>query len=55
MFEIDVDEDALARLIEALDAMGDRSACLREQARYQARYPRGVHAAAVTGRCALRK
>lgn len=48
-------EDALARLIEALDAMGDKSACLREKARYQARYPRGVHAAAVIGRCASRK
>jgi TolA-binding protein len=48
-------EDALARLIEALDAMGDRAGCLREQGRYQARYPRGVHATAVGARCASRK
>jgi hypothetical protein len=48
-------EDALARLIEALDKLGDQAGCLREQGRYQARYPRGVHAAAVGGRCASRK
>lgn len=44
-------EDALARLIEALSALGDQVACLEEQRRYQARYPRGVHAAAVRSRC----
>jgi len=44
-------EDALARLIEALSAMGDQTACLDAQRSYQARYPRGVHAAAVRSRC----
>jgi TolA-binding protein len=44
-------EDALARLVEALDAMGDNAACLTEQRRYQARYPSGVHAASVSARC----
>ena len=48
-------EDALARLIEALDALGDQATCAQEQRRYQVRYPRGVHAAAVRGRCASRK
>jgi TolA-binding protein len=48
-------EDALARLIEALDAMGDQAACLQEQRRYEARYSRGVHAVTVRGRCVSRK
>ena len=48
-------EDALARLIETLDAMGDRATCAEEQRRYQSRYPRGVHAAAVRSRCTSRK
>jgi TolA-binding protein len=48
-------EDALARLIEALDSLGDRATCLQEQRRYQARYPRGVHASSVRGRCVSKK
>jgi transmembrane sensor len=47
-------EDALARLVEAVDAMGNQKACLAEQQRYLARYPSGVHAASVRGRCAAR-
>jgi ferric-dicitrate binding protein FerR (iron transport regulator) len=46
-------EDALARLIEALDAMHDGAACLAEQKRYELRYPRGVHAGSVRSRCAF--
>jgi len=49
-----VREDAMARLIESVDAMGDKAACLTEQQRYQARYPGGVHAAAVRARCGTR-
>jgi len=46
-----VREDAMARLVESLDAMRDRDACSKERQRYLARYPKGVHAAAVEGRC----
>jgi TolA-binding protein len=44
-------EDALARLVEALSAMRDRSTCSAEQQRYLSRYPNGVHAAAVRACC----
>jgi TolA-binding protein len=46
-----VREDALARLIEALDAMSDRAQCLKERSRYQQQYPKGVHAESVQNRC----
>jgi TolA-binding protein len=49
-----VREDAMARLVESVDALGDKSACLTEQQRYQARYPDGVHAASVRARCRAR-
>lgn len=45
-------EDALARLVEALDAMHAGRACLVEQKRYEQRYPHGVHAGSVRSRCA---
>jgi TolA-binding protein len=44
-------EDALARLVLAQEALGDRAACLRARERYLARYPEGVHAQHVTLRC----
>jgi TolA-binding protein len=47
-------EDALARLVEALDAMHSQKACAAEQQRYQARYPNGVHASSVRARCTAR-
>jgi TolA-binding protein len=46
-----VREDAMARLVEALDTMRDRDTCSKERQRYLARYPKGVHAAVVAGRC----
>jgi transmembrane sensor len=46
-----VREDAMARLVEALDALRDRDNCSKERQKYLARYPKGVHAAAVEGRC----
>lgn len=49
-----VREDAMARLVESVDALGDKSGCLTEQQRYQARYPNGVHAASVRARCRAR-
>lgn len=44
-------EDALARLVLAEEARGDREACSRARTRYLARYPDGVHAQHVTERC----
>jgi hypothetical protein len=46
-----VREDAMARLVEALEALHDRAACQKGQERYLARYPKGLHATAVIGRC----
>jgi TolA-binding protein len=44
-------EDALARLVLAEEARGDRQACSRARSRYLGRYPEGVHAAHVSERC----
>jgi hypothetical protein len=44
-------EDALARLVLAEEARGDRSACSRARNRYLTRYPEGVHAQHVAERC----
>jgi hypothetical protein len=40
-------EDALARLVIAHDALGEREACLRARANYLAQYPAGVHLTAI--------
>lgn len=45
-------EDADARLVEAFDAAGDARRCEAARAAYLARYPKGLHAANVTSRCA---
>ena len=47
-------EDALARLVDALDAVHDNARCLVEQQRYLGRYPKGVHATSVRTRCGSR-
>jgi TolA-binding protein len=44
-------EDALARLVLAAEARGERESCLRAQQRYLTRYPDGVHSQHVTERC----
>jgi TolA-binding protein len=44
-------EDALARLVLAEEALGDRQGCSRARARYLSRYPDGVHAQHVAERC----
>ncbi|MDD9939645.1 MAG: FecR domain-containing protein [Myxococcales bacterium] len=44
-------EDALARLVAAQGQLGRARACRRVRARYLARYPDGVHAAAVKAGC----
>jgi TolA-binding protein len=46
-----VREDALARLVEALDAMHDRESCSKERDRYLQRYPKGVHVSRVEHAC----
>lgn len=44
-------EDAEAKLVRALDAMGDGARCRRAREAYLARYPEGAHAAAMMSRC----
>jgi TolA-binding protein len=44
-------EDALARLVLAHEALGDRASCTKARARYLARYPEGVHAQHIALRC----
>lgn len=44
-------EDALARLVLAQEALGDRAACTRARERYLNRYAEGVHAQHVAVRC----
>jgi len=49
-----VREDALARLVEVLDAMHDRESCLAERGRYLQRYPKGVHFSRIERECGER-
>jgi TolA-binding protein len=44
-------EDAMARLVEAYAALGERTACRAARDAYLASYPSGVHAAAVRKKC----
>ncbi|HMI94022.1 MAG TPA: FecR family protein [Polyangiales bacterium] len=44
-------EDALARMVVANDAEGRREACRKARERYLERYPSGVHAHVLAGRC----
>ncbi len=44
-------EDAEARLVQALEASGEQSACAKAKQGYLARYPHGAHAAIVVERC----
>jgi transmembrane sensor len=44
-------EDALARMVVAYDAEGRREACRKARERYLERYPAGVHANVLAGRC----
>ncbi|HEX6239833.1 MAG TPA: FecR domain-containing protein [Polyangiales bacterium] len=44
-------EDALARLVLAHEALGNRAQCAQARARYLARYPEGVHAQHIALRC----
>jgi transmembrane sensor len=44
-------EDAMARLVEAYAALGERGQCRTARDAYLASYPRGVHAAVVAKKC----
>jgi tetratricopeptide (TPR) repeat protein len=44
-------EDAMARLVEAYAALGERAQCRKARDAYLASYPRGVHAAVVAKKC----
>jgi FecR-like protein len=49
-----VREDALARLVEALDALHDREGCSMQRDRYLQRYPKGVHVSRIEHACGSR-
>jgi TolA-binding protein len=44
-------EDALARLVEVSARLGYTAECAQARDNYLRRYPTGIHAATVTGRC----
>jgi hypothetical protein len=44
-------EDALARIVMARDALAENELCKKARARYLAKYPSGVHAASLAQRC----
>jgi transmembrane sensor len=46
-----VQEDALARQAQALEALGNHAGCRRVRADYLSRYPSGIHSASIARRC----
>jgi hypothetical protein len=46
-----VQEDALARQAQALEALGNAAGCRRVKADYLRRYPSGIHSASIATRC----
>jgi hypothetical protein len=46
-----VREDADARTVQALERLGDRNGCMRARDAYLTRFPNGIHAATMRGRC----
>lgn len=44
-------EDAEARRVSVLDALGNRASCVTARDAYLTRYPAGIHASAVTRQC----
>jgi hypothetical protein len=46
-----VQEDALARQAQALEALGNVAGCRRVQSQYLSRYPSGIHSASIAKRC----
>ncbi len=48
-----VQEDALARQAQALEALGNSAGCRRVREQYLARYPSGIHSASIARRCGV--
>ena len=46
-----VREDAQARQVQALESMGDGARCAQARDAYLARFPNGIHASSIRGRC----
>jgi hypothetical protein len=46
-----VREDADARTVQTLERLGDRNGCMRARDAYLTRFPNGIHAATMRGRC----
>jgi transmembrane sensor len=46
-----IQEDALARQAQALEALGNRAGCLRVRELYLSRYPSGIHSSSIAKRC----
>lgn len=46
-----VQEDALARQAQALEALGNHAGCRRVRSDYLKRYPSGIHSASIARRC----
>jgi len=46
-----VREDAQARQVQALESMGDSARCAQARDAYLARFPNGIHASSIRGRC----
>ncbi|HVY28723.1 MAG TPA: FecR domain-containing protein [Polyangiaceae bacterium] len=46
-----IQEDALARQAQALEALGNRAGCARVRELYLSRYPSGIHSASIAKRC----
>jgi transmembrane sensor len=46
-----VREDAQARQVQALERLGDTARCVQARDAYLARFPNGIHASSIRGRC----
>ncbi len=46
-----VREDAQARQVQAFEAVGDTTRCAQARDAYLARFPNGIHATSIRGRC----
>lgn len=46
-----IQEDALARQAQALEALGNRAGCVRVRELYLSRYPSGIHSGSIAKRC----
>jgi transmembrane sensor len=49
-----VREDAQARQVQALERLGDTARCAQARDAYLARFPNGIHASSIRGRCGVK-